>query len=145
MARRKYFERMDFARQPEIELYHTASRAGAALWQLLLLAILPIGLASPCDELELAAFHLLLEHTELGLLPDVEHLIERLVRASRVSLAAAIDLLQLLERVLQHTFVGLSLHQQTAEDVEHARPLLQRLPPRVEQRLESRQKLRVRL
>src|SRR5262249_35571482 len=108
----KYFQRMNFAPQPTRIVPRMAKANG--LRKLLLLTVLTIELADLrlSDHLQLAALHLFLEHTELRLLSEIEHLVDRIGRAPRIGLAAGIDLLQLLERVPQHAFVRLCIHQQ---------------------------------
>ena len=84
MARRKSAVH-DFDADASVENCITRQRAAeTARFALARAVVRPVGLAGARHQLELAALHLLLEHAELRLLADVEHLIDRVVRLARL-------------------------------------------------------------
>src|SRR5690242_18452213 len=72
----------------------------------------PVRLARPRDELQHALLHHLFEHAESRLLPDVEHLIDRLVGLAHVELRALLEILQRLHAIFHRALLGLRIARQ---------------------------------
>src|SRR5262249_5546995 len=93
-------------------------------------------------ELELTALHELLEHAELGLLANVQDLIDRVVRLFQIRLRACVDLVDALELLADGTLVELRRIDQTTKLHDPPRALIERLPTDVLERFEAREELR---